>query len=46
MSAKWGRGMYFGGVEGQVEWGCGAGGREFPLIVESRAKRERESAAG
>lgn len=36
----------FGG--GRVEWGSGAGGSEFPLIVESRAKREREreSAAG
>lgn len=38
--------MYCGGVGGHVEWVCAAGGSEFPLIVESRAKRERESAAG
>lgn len=29
---------------GQVEWGCRAVNSEFPLIVESQAKRERETA--
>lgn len=45
MSAKRGRGCG-GGFRGRWGWGCWDGGSEFPLIVESRAERERESAAG